>query len=453
MIFMSMMFFSKRPALSWSAVLLASVLMAGCAPSSTEDATDVSVGVPSSIAEAGSSPTAAHTNATTTTTATTTTVIPDLRREECDREEPVSLPADISEVAWDWEGPPLSGKVLATNVDEDLTRIVIIDLGEQTMTTYTYQPSFLYSDLEYYQEDISLTPGGDVIAISGQDCFVYLFSDLGSAPAEFPVDWRYPHAFTNQDGTRLWIVQRSGPSDTDSTLVNGFYVRNGRSFTSKELDEPYFTEAVVNNKLLMSTDNERIILENGLVNTLIRCNRFNLAVCPELAAVSERELIALAYYESIRLFFAGPGYKAGPEEYDYNINEIIVADLRTKEYLYTVPKPEPGSWKSVGPFRDGPIYTSDSLLAVFVPAEGDVWSLALINMGQESVEHLVTVDNQVLSSDFRETGGRVWLSGEGRVLYTGGSVISLLDPQDGSLRRVVSLPEGFRVRDVGAAGG
>ena len=407
MIFMSMMFFSKRPALSWSAVLLASVLMAGCAPSSTEDATDVAVGGPSSVAEAGSSPTVARTNATVVAT-TTTTVVPNLRREECEQEEPVSLPTDISEVAWEWEGPPLSGKVLATNVDEDLTRVIIIDLGEQAMTTYTYQPSFLYSDLEYYQEDISLTPGGDVIAVSGQDCSVYLFSDLGSAPAKFPVDWQYPQAFTNQDGTRLWIVQLSGPSDTDSTLVNGFYVRNGRGFTSKELDEPYFTEAVVNNKLLMVSENERIILENGLVNTLIRCNRFNLAVCPELAAVSERELIALAYYESIRLFFAGPGYKAGPEEYDYNINEIIVADLRTKEYLYTVSKPEPGSWKSVGPFRDGPI---------------------------------------------RETGGRAWLSGEGRVLFTDGSVISLLDPQDGSLRWVVSLPEGFRVRDVGAGGG
>ena len=356
-------------------------------------------------------------------------------------------------MAWEREGPSLSGKVLATNVDEDLTRIMIIDLDRQTMTTYTFQPSFLYSDLEYYQEDVSLTPGGEVVAVSGQGCSVYLFSDLNSEPKAFPVDWQYPQAFTNQDGTRLWIVQRSGPSDTDSTLINEFYVRNGQGFTSKILDEPYFAEAVVNNKLIMLSENERIILGNGLVNRLIRCNRFNLSVCPELVGVSERELIALAYYESVRLFFTGPGYKAGPEEYDYNINEIIVADLRTKEYLYTVPKPEPGSWKTTGPFRDSPVHASDDLLAMFVPAAGDAWWLHRINMEQSTVEHLVAVDDRVLSSDFRETGGRVWLSGEGEVLYTDGYSVSLLDRETGSLRRAVALPEGFAVRDVGAAGG
>lgn len=210
---------------------------------------------------------------------------------------------------------------------------------------------------------------------------------------------------------------------------------------------------MVNNKLLMLSENEIIILENGLVNRLIRCNRFNLSECPELAAVSERELIALAYYESVRFFFTGPGYKAGPEEYDYNVNEIIVADLRTKEYLYTVPKPEPGSWKTTGPFRDSPMPASDSLLAMFVPAAGDAWWLHRINMEQSTVEHLVAVDDRVLSSDFRETGGRVWLSEEGEVLYTDGSSVSLLDRETGSLRRAVALPEGFAVRDVGAAGG
>lgn len=175
---MFMTFFSKRTCLSWLSMLLATVLITGCAPSSAEDVADATDGGPSSVAEAVSSSTVARTNATTTTT----TVVPNLRREECDQEEPVSLPSDISEAAWEWEGPPLSGKVLATNVDEKLTRIMIIDLGEQTMTTYTYQPSFLYSDLEYYQEDVSLTPGGDVVAVSGQDCSVYLFSDLSNKP-------------------------------------------------------------------------------------------------------------------------------------------------------------------------------------------------------------------------------------------------------------------------------
>ena len=451
MVFMSMTSFSKRTALRWPLVLLAAVLAVGCAPAEDNPYTTnyTAVGRPSSAAAEGPSPTMGRTNATTATT-----LVSGLRGGECEDEEPVSSPADVSEVSWERDGPPLSGKILAASVNEESTRIMIVDLGEQTMETFTFQPSFLYSDRQYYVEDVSFTPNGGVIAVSGDDCSVYLFSDLSGEPKAFPVpvEWRYPQAFTNGDGTKMWIVGRSGPTDSDSTLVEGIHVQNGRSFTSEILEEPYFAEAVVNDKLLMASQNERLILENGLAKPLIRCNIYDLSICPELAAVSEQELIALAYYESIRLYFTGPGYKGGPEEYDYNINEIIVADLRTKEYLYTVEKPGPGSWKTIGAFRDGPMYASDSFLATFVPAGARTWSLYRITLDPASAERLVTADDRVVPSDFRQMGRWVWLSGEGRVLYADGSSVSLLDRRDGSLRPVATLPEGFAVRDFGAGG-
>ena len=458
MVFMSMTCFSKRTGLRRPLVLLAAVLVAGCAPAEDNPYTTTytAVGEPSSAAAEGPSPTVSRTNATTTTTVadtTTTTLVSDLRGGECENEEPVSPPSGVSEISWEWDGPPLSGKILATSVNEESTRILIVDLGEQTTKTFTFQPSFLYSDRQYYVEDISFTPRGEVIVVSGDDCSVYLFSDLSGEPKTFPVpiDWQYPQAFTNRDGTKMWIVGRSGPTEADSTLVEGIYVEDGRSFTSRILEEPYFAEAVVNDKLLMASPNERLILANGLTQPLMRCDIYNLAVCPELAAVGEQELIALAYYESIRLYFTGPGYKGGPEEYDYNINEIIVADLRTKEYLYTVEKPEPGSWKTIGSFRDGPMYASDSFLAASVPAGARTWSLYRINLEGASAERLVTADSRVLPPDFRQTGGRVRLSGEDRVLYADASSVSLLE-RDGSLRRALTLPEGFAVRDIGAGG-
>ena len=442
-------------------VVLAAVLVMGCAPAEDNPYTTTytTVGGQPPAATEGPSPTVGRTNTvavattTTTTVADTTTLVSDLRGGECEEEEPVSSPSDISEVSWEWDGPPLSGKILATSVDEESTRILIVDLGEQTMKTFTFQPSFLYSDRQYYVEDISFTPHGEVIAVSGDDCSVYIFSDLSGAPKAFPVpvEWRYPQAFTNGDGTKMWIIGRSGPTEADSTLVEGIYVEDGRSFTSRILEGAVFAEAVVNDKLLMASQNERLILANGLAKPFMRCNIYNLSICPELAAVSEQELIALAYYESIRLYFTGPGYKAGPEEYDYNINEIIVADLRTKEYLYTVEKPEPGSWKTIATFREGPTYASASFLAAFVPAGARTWSLYRINLEGAYAERLVTADGRILPPDFRQTGRRVWLSGEDRVLYADGSSVGLLD-RDGSRRRALTLRQGFAVRDIGAGG-
>lgn len=97
------------------------------------------------------------------------------------------------------------------------------------------------------------------------------------------------------------------------------------------------------------------------------------------------------------------------------------------------------------------MYASDSFLAASVPAGARTWSLYRINLEGASAERLVTADSRVLPPDFRQTGGRVRLSGEDRVLYADASSVSLLE-RDGSLRRALTLPEGFAVRDIGAGG-
>ena len=320
------------------------------------------------------------TTTTTTTTTTFTTTVGALTRDHCDEEPPVALPVSVTEGRFLWDGPRLSGKVLAIDVDEHLTKLLVVDLSELMITTYAYDPSFLYSDAQYYREDISFTPSGEVIAVSGNDCLVYLFSDFRSEPSVFPIYWQYPHAIADEDGERIWITQFSGPSDLDSTLVDGFEVGTGRNFFREQLEDPYQVEAVVGNKLLMVSQNERIILETVLTKRFLRCNIFNLSICPEVAGVNDQELIALAYYETVPLYFTGPGYKAGPEEYDYKINEIIVADMRTKKYLYTVEKPGVGYWRSARVFADGPIYAADAFLILFLSDRSDNWSLYLIHV-------------------------------------------------------------------------
>lgn len=75
-----------------------------------------------------------------------------------------------------------------------MTNIMVVDLSELKITTYVYNPSFLYSDALYYREDISFTPNGEVIAVSGYDCLAYLFSDFYSVPSVFPIYQQYPSA-------------------------------------------------------------------------------------------------------------------------------------------------------------------------------------------------------------------------------------------------------------------
>ena len=387
-----------------------------------------------------------------TTVVNTTTTLFDLQKDQCDDEPPVTLPVSVLESRFLWDGPQLSGKILAIEVDEQLTNIMVVDLSELKITTYAYNPSFLYSDALYYREDISFTPNGEVIAVSGYDCLAYLFSDFHTEPSAFPIYQQYPYAVARADGERIWITQRSGPSDLDSTLVDGFEVGTGRNFFREQLENPYRVEAVVGNKLLMVSENERIILESVLTKRFLRCNIYNLSICPEVVGVNDQELIALAYYETIPLYFTGPGYKAGPEEYDYQINEIIVSDMRTKKYLHTVEKPGVGYWSSARVLHDGPIYAADAFLTLFLPDRGDYWSLYRVHVTSGTVEHIATVDNRIIPSDFPQRNYRVWLTAEDEALYADGSTISLLDGEDGSLRKVVSLPEGFQVWDAWAGG-